>query len=282
MGIGNNQIFLDQPDRARATFAKLASVARNTGERRQARFWTAATYVHEGAFDKAIAEIRKGSELARADQDLASVSGDLVLIGDILREAGRFDEAAASYAGAVAAIAQAQVPEEVKQATRRNQIFEESRLAVARGDLATARAKAGEYARDVAVKRVPFELRQQHELAGLIATAEKNYTAAVDELKRANQQDPRVVYLTALALQGAGDSRQAQALAKKAAQFNGLNFNYGFGTDRRLSASLAADEGTEGTEDTEGTENGFNSEKRSNGVTENQFFGLLRSSVPLS
>ena len=35
------------------------------------------------------------------------MSGDLVLIGDILREAGRFDEAAASYAGAVAAIAQA-------------------------------------------------------------------------------------------------------------------------------------------------------------------------------
>jgi tetratricopeptide (TPR) repeat protein len=228
VGIGNNQMFLNQPDRARATFAKLAGVARNTGERRQARFWTAASHVHDGASDKAIAEIRKGSELARADKDLASVSGDLVLIGDILREAGRLDEAAASYAEAVKTMAQAQVPEEVKQATRRNQIFEESRLAVARGDLTTAKARAGEYARDVAVKRVPFELRQQHELAGLIAMAEKNYKVAVDELKRANQQDPRVVYLTAVALQGAGDSRQAQALAKKAAQFNGLNFTYGY------------------------------------------------------
>jgi tetratricopeptide (TPR) repeat protein len=228
VGIGNNQLFLNQPDLARATFAKLAGVARNTGERRQALFWTAASYVHEGAPDKAIAELRKGSALSEKDSDLASISGDLVQIGDILRESARLDDAAATYAEAVKKIEQAQVPEAIKEATRRNHVFEESRLAVARGDLATAKAKSAEYARQVAVKNVPFEVRQQHELAGLIAMAEKKPAAAVEELKRANQQDPRVLYLTALALQAAGDSQQARTLGTKAAQFNGLSFNYAF------------------------------------------------------
>jgi tetratricopeptide (TPR) repeat protein len=228
VGIGNNQIFLNRPDDARATFAKLLATARTTGERRQAHFWTAASYVHQSRYDDAIAEIRKGSTLADGDKDLASVSGDLVQIGDILREAGRLDQAAESYAKAVTVIDQAAVPPEVKQAAHRNHVFEEARLAAARGDFATAKTRAAEYARQVAVKRVPFEVRQQHELAGQIALGEKQYAGAVAELKQANQQDPKVLYLTALALQGAGDVAQARALATKAASFNVLGFNYGF------------------------------------------------------
>jgi len=38
----------------------------------------------------------------------------------------------------------------------------------------------------------------------------------------ANQQDPKVLYLTALALRESGDARQAAAYAKKAAAFDGL------------------------------------------------------------
>ena len=237
VGIGNNQIFRNRPDEARATFAKLLADARNTGERRQAHFWTAASYVHQSRFDEAIGEIRKGSALAEAEGDFASVSGDLVQIGDIHREAGQLDRAAASYANAVAAIDRAQVPAEVKQATRRNQLFEEARLAAAGGDLSAARAKASEYAQQVAVKRVPFEIRQQHELEGIIALADKQFVKAADALRQANQLDPSVLYLRALALQGAGDTTQAKTVAAKAADFNALGFNYGFvrSKARRLS-----------------------------------------------
>ena len=73
----------------------------------------------------------------------------------------------------MAAIDKAQVPDEVKEATRRNHLFEQARVAVAKKDLATAKAKAAEYATQVAVKKVPFEVRQQHELAGMIALGEK-------------------------------------------------------------------------------------------------------------
>ena len=71
-------------------------------------------------------------------------------------------------------------------------------------------------------------MRQQHELAGMIAIAEKNYALAVTELQKANQQDPRVLYHLAIALQGTGDAKQAKEIGDKAANFNGLNGNYAF------------------------------------------------------
>ena len=51
------------------------------------------------------------------------------------------------------------------------------------------------------------------------------YPAAVQEFTQANQQDPRILYMTALAWQGAGDGAKASAFAAKAAKFNGLSFN---------------------------------------------------------
>ena len=228
VGIGNDHLAAGRTDQARAAFAKLASVARNTGERRQAHFWTAASYVHEGATDKALAEVKAGSALAEAEGDAGSISGDLVLMGDILREAGRFDEALARYADAVAMADKAQLPPETKEATRRNHLFEEARVAAVRSDVAAARTKTAAYEKAIAGKNRPFETLNRHELLGLIALAEKKYPAAAQELAQANQQDPRILYLTAVALREAGDRSKAAAMAAKAAKFNGLAFNYAY------------------------------------------------------
>jgi tetratricopeptide (TPR) repeat protein len=228
VGIGNVYLAMGRPADARTAFARIAAVARTTGERRLARFWTAASYVHEDATAKALEELQAGYALAEIARDAGSMSGDLNQMGDVLRETGRLDEASAKYAEAVTVINNSQVPEEVKEATRRNHVFELGRLAVARQDLATARAKAAEYARQVAVKKAPFEVRQQHELAGLIALAEKRAPAAVQEFAKANQQDPKILYLTALALREAGYPQKAAAFAANAAKFNALNFNYGY------------------------------------------------------
>ncbi len=228
VGIGSNALAMGKPVQARAAFAKLARVARTTGERRLARFWTAAAYVHEGATDKAIAELTAGYALAEAEHDAGTMSGDLVQMGDVLREAGRLDAAEAKYARALRVVNESQLPEEVKGATRRNHVFEEARLAVARNDLATAKAKAMDYEKLVAPRNAPFEIRQQHELAGLIALLEKRYPAAVKEFDLANQRDPRVVYLAAVAAHGAGDGTRGAALARKAAQFNEISFNFAY------------------------------------------------------
>jgi tetratricopeptide (TPR) repeat protein len=228
IGIGNDRVFMGQPEEARKSFARLTAVARNPGEKRQALFWTAMSYVHEGATDKALGELQKMAAIDQSEGDLAALSGVHNQMGNILLEAGRVDEAAAKYSEQTATIDKADVPAQVKEGTHRQALFDQARVALARNDLAGAKAKAAAYAAAVEAGKRPFEMRQSHELAGRIALAEKQYPLAVTELRQANDQDPRVLYLTALALQGAGDAAKARELGAKAADFNALSPTYGY------------------------------------------------------
>jgi len=249
IGIGNDYLAMGKTDQAREAFARLAVRARNTGERRVAHFWNAASYVHDGATDKALNELKAGYAMAEAEHDPGTMSGDLVQMGDVLREANRLDEALAKYSEAVKMIDASQLPEPVKAATRRNNLFEETRVAVAKNDLATAKAKAAEYDQQIQPRRAPFEVRQQHELAGLIALAERRYAAAVEELGQANQRDPRVLLLMARASQGAGNNERAAVLANKAAHFNELSFNFAYVKSKAARFGSAATDSGGGKRD---------------------------------
>jgi tetratricopeptide (TPR) repeat protein len=228
IGIGNDQIFQGHGDEARKTFAKLAKTARTDGERRQALFWTSMTYAYEGAWDKAIAEVDKEAAVAIAAHDLGNLANDYNLIANYLLEAGRPDDAAAKFKTQLETSEKAEVPAEVKETTRRLMIYADARIALAKHDLATAKAKATAYGKQVAVKQKPLEVLQSHELLGEIAIADHNFKVAVTELASANRQDPRVLYLSAVALQGAGDMKSAKAMATKVAEFNGLAVTYAY------------------------------------------------------
>jgi tetratricopeptide (TPR) repeat protein len=238
VGIGNNHMFMGHGDKAREAFGRLLAIARNDGEKRLAHFWMAMSYTHEGATDKAVAEIEKEAAIAQAAGDKATLSGDWNQIGDILLEAGRADEALARYNQQVETMNAAKVPAEVKEATARQHLFDEARVALVKKDLAAAKSKNDAYAAAVAAKHIPFEMRQQHELAGRLALVERNYDMAVKELEQANQQDPRVLYLLATALQSKGEGPKASAMAARAANFNGLSATYGF--VRAKAKALAA------------------------------------------
>jgi tetratricopeptide (TPR) repeat protein len=228
VGIGNDQMFMGKGAEARKTFAKLMSVARTDGEKRTALFWMGVSWVWEGQPDKAVAEIVKESAIAEAGKDLGNLSADWNLMGNILLEAGRPDEAAARFDKQLEIIDKADVPAEVKAAARRNDRFDRARIALAKKDLPTARAQRDAYAKEVAEKKVPFEVRQAHELAGMVALADKDHATAAAELEQANQQDPRVLYQLALAYQAKGDAAKARALATKAADWHALGVNYAY------------------------------------------------------
>jgi tetratricopeptide (TPR) repeat protein len=227
VGIGNDQIFQGKGDEARKTFARLTKAARNDGERRQALLWTAMSYVHEGAWDKGLAELDKMLAIAAAAKDHGNVAGDYNLIGTVLLEAGRPDEALAKFKAQIEATDKADVPPAVKEAARRGFLFNETWVAIVKHDVAGAKAKAAAYGKAISKDRL-FEVRQLHELNGLIALEEKRFAAAAAEFAQAPPRDPRMFYLTALALQGAGDAKAAKASARKAAEFNGLAINYAF------------------------------------------------------
>lgn len=243
VGIGNDHVFMGQGEEARKTYAKLLSIARNDGERRLAHFWTAMSYVHEGATDAAMAELSKMAASDRAAKDLVALAGVTAQMANVLLEAGRVDEAAAKFRERDATMDKAEVAAQVKEGAQRQALFDEARVALARNDLATAKAKAAAYSKAVAVRSVPLEVRQSHELAGRIAIAEKDYATAAAALQQANQQDPRVLYLSAVALQGKGDLRSAKEVGARAAEFNGLSNTYGFvrSKARKLVAETQTD-----------------------------------------
>ena len=172
--------------------------------------------------------------------DKSAMAGDLNLMGNILLEAGRADAAREKFAKSLERSEQAPTPDEVKEAARRGMLFNEARVGLGRGDVATAKARAREYADAVAARKVPFEVRQTHEIAGLIALHEKDHAAAVAELEQANQQDPRVLYHLARAHRGLGDARAAREACRQAAEHNGLNFNYAYVREkaRRMLAEI--------------------------------------------
>jgi uncharacterized protein HemY len=86
----------------------------------------------------------------------------------------------------------------------------------------TARSEATAYAEGAESRKNTFRVRQSHELLGTIALKEKKYDEALTELAKANQQDPQVIYLTAVAWRGKGDEAKAKEYAAKAANANVL------------------------------------------------------------
>jgi tetratricopeptide (TPR) repeat protein len=228
IGIANDQMFQGKGDEARKTLQQLSSVARNDGERRQALFWTSQTYVLEARYPDAVRAVGEERAIAQKSGDFSAQSGDAALIGNIQLQAGNLDAAAASFAEATTLMGKASVPAEVKEANRRNSLFNTARVALKRGDLKTAQAQAKQYQTEADVKKVPFEVWQAHELLGMVALAQRQYDVALSELAKSNPQDPRVLYLTAVALQGKGDSQRARTTAQAVADFNALSFTYAY------------------------------------------------------
>jgi len=228
VGIANNQIFAGKGDDARATLKQMLTKARNDGEKRQVWFWTAETYAHEERWGDAIKSIEEEKKIADASGDLVSASQDLNFIGNLLLGAGKPAEAAQKFEESLKLVDRSKASDPVKEAAHRNHLFDMGRVAVAKGDLATARATATKYATAVDANKVPFEVRQAHELAGLVAVHAKEWDTALAELGKAGGQNPRVTYLTGLAWQGKGDSAKAAEAFKAVAEYNQLNGIYAF------------------------------------------------------
>ena len=229
IGIATNLNFKGNYEEARQQLQKLYDMARNDGERRAAHFAISVSYVDQGNWDAALEEQDKAYALAEKINDAAAMGGDLVVMGNILLEAGRTDEAQAKYEKAVEVAEASNLSEQVKDNFRRVYLFNAARAALKKGDIETAKAKADEYRQQVEAVRNPFQIKLSHQVAGMIALEEKEYGKALEELQKASLQNPYNWFRMALAFQGRGDMDKARELCEKAAKWNALNsLNYAF------------------------------------------------------
>jgi tetratricopeptide (TPR) repeat protein len=222
VGIANNLMLQGKHRDALATLDELYRRARDDGERRNALFVKGMVLVDGGKHDAAVKEIEKQFAIAQKAGDSANMSGDVQLIGDIQLDAGRADQAATRYAQALELVEKSSLSDEVKADTRLADRYNRGRVALVKRDFDTARSEAKSYLEGAQGRKNDVRIRQAHELAGSIALEEKKYDEAIAHLAKANQQNPQVIYWTALAHKGKGDGAKAKELAAKAAQANVL------------------------------------------------------------
>ena len=222
IGIATNLMFQGKYDASRAEARKLHDAARSDGDRRAAMFAATVTYLEEGKLDQAIAELEKQYALGQGAGDAANMAGDAVAIGNVLLEAGKPKEALKRFEQAVQVVDASGLSPEVKENTRFVHRYNAARVAIATGDLATAKRENEAVMREAKARDNPFRIRLGHEVAGMAALAEKNWDAALTHLAEANQQDPYNLYRQGQAYAGKGDRAKAEAMFASAVGFNQL------------------------------------------------------------
>jgi tetratricopeptide (TPR) repeat protein len=216
-------------------------LARDDGDRRFALFAKSIVLVDAGKTDAALAEIEKEYALDARLGDPANMSGDALLLGNILLAAGRTDAAAKKFRQATDLVEKSNLSDQVKQDNRLADRYNQGRVALAKGDFTKAKSEAAAYEEGAKARANNFRIRQAHELTGSIALAEKHFDDAIAHFGQANQQDPQVVYLTALAWQGKGDAAKAKELAARAAKANVLPLaSYAFVREKARKMSEGA------------------------------------------
>lgn len=229
MGISNNLIYLNRHDEAVANCNKAYEIAKNDGERRFALFTNVVAYVDAGNTDAALNEMQKQFNLAKNIDDAGAINGDLNAMGNILFEAGRYDEAKAKFTEALSVIETSDLAEEVKENNRRLNLYNMGRIAVMTGKMENAKKMADEFSTRSTAANNTFQIWLAHQLNGLIALQEKEYKKAVSEFEKSNLQNPQTYYLMATAYSKDGNKVEAKKYADKCANFNALiNINQAF------------------------------------------------------
>jgi tetratricopeptide (TPR) repeat protein len=220
VGTASNLMFQGKPDEAAAVMQKLYDSARDDADRRTALFTRSVIFTDAGRTAAAVKEIEKEYALDAQLGDTANMSGDAQLMGNILLDAWKTDEAAKKFELANQLVQKSSLSSEVKADIALADHLNKGRVALAKGDVATAKTEAAAYMSGSEERHNAFRVRQAHQLAGMISLKEKDYDGAITHFAEANQQDPEVLYQTALAYKGKGDAAKAKEWAAQAADAN--------------------------------------------------------------
>jgi tetratricopeptide (TPR) repeat protein len=221
--------YMGKPDEAAAELQTMLGKARSDGERRTALFGLAVVDVDSGKPDKALEDMDREYAVAEKINDAAAMTGDLQTKGTILLEMGKFDEAKALFERLLKMTQDSTLSQEIKDNANRFHHFNLATVALGKKDVASAKTEAEEFRKGAEASKNPAQVRQSHQLLGMIALAEKDYDKAIAELQQTGQQNPQNFYRLCQAYQGKGDNAKAKEFCAKAAGFNSLpQLNYAF------------------------------------------------------
>ncbi|HEY7615811.1 MAG TPA: tetratricopeptide repeat protein [Terriglobales bacterium] len=228
-GIAGDLLYSGKAAEAAAELQKITDKARNDFERRTALLGLTVLDVDGGKLPSALKQVDRQYALGEKTNDVAAMAGDLVNKANILVEMQKYDDATKEFERSVQLIEGSSLSQEIKDNAKLLHHYNLAAVAIGKKDLAGATSHADEFRQGAEASKNPAQVRQAHELAGMIALAEKNYDKAIAELQQASNQNPRNLYRLCQAYQGKGDAAKAQDFCTQAAKFNSLpQLNYAF------------------------------------------------------
>lgn len=224
-----------EADLAQQAATDMLAAARNPGERQNAMFRAATSYLFAGDADAAIAVLKTMLAEALDNGDHSTAGGVLEYMGDIMLAAGNAEKANEYIDDALDHRMRAGFNEANQAQANRTHLYKSMIAAMIADDNETAANRAAEYAVEAEMHGATFEKRRAHELAGYIAMGTGDYEAGLAELAQANQLDPIVLYWTAYAHKELGNTEQAANYADRAANKNTLSGNLPFFRNQALA-----------------------------------------------
>ena len=241
MGISNNLVYLNRHNEAKENCDKAYEKAKNNGERRFALFTKAVACVDEGDTEGALEELMRQFNIAQNTEDPGAMTGDLNLMGNVLFEAGRYDEAKVKYEEALSVSEKSTLADEVKDNIRRLNVYNMGRITLMTSKIEEAKKRADEFEKRANKANNTFQIWLAHYFNGLIALKENDYKKAIGEFEKSNLQNPQTFYYMAMAYLEDGNVAEAKKYADKCANFNALiNLNQAFvrSNAKQMLASL--------------------------------------------
>jgi tetratricopeptide (TPR) repeat protein len=228
LGIASNLMCQEKLEEARTELALLINPD-DDGLKRIAYSALAVISVYEGGFDRALSEIEEQYKIALNHADAGDMAQDLIVMGDVLYESKRPEQALAKYREAHQIVHNSDLEGDLKTLADLTLLFNESRVDLEKGNMESAKLKADSFNTAAIRAGNPTQIRQSFGLLGLLALNGKNYQAAIDAFFMGDLQKPYNLYRIALAYKGLGDMEKSREYCKKTVDFNGLNdINYAF------------------------------------------------------
>jgi tetratricopeptide (TPR) repeat protein len=235
-GISVNYSLMGDADKAQEAAGKMLAAARNPVEEQNAMFMAMIASIFAGDSEAALQTGEEIAAKAEARGDLAAAAGARQYIGDVMLNADDSAKAAEHYGLALELQQRANINDANKAQAERAYMFKMAIAAMVAEDFETAGERTTKYSAAVKDNGTAFERRRAHELKGYMSMINDDMDACLEHLAQANQQNPHVLYWSAVAHNSLGNKDKAIELVTRAANRNTLSPNLPFVRAKALAA----------------------------------------------
>ena len=222
-GMGNNYVYKGDFEKSRATYQMMFDKATNDGNRDQALSSTMNAWIAEGKIDKAMEVNDRRIAMAEKAGDVQTMWNLHNLAGFVNVESGNMDAATRHYEMAAKLAGDPTLVAAQHGNRRFNAGLQRARFLAASGDFDGARKELDGASAFLATSKNVNQERNYNQAVGYLELKQKNYAKAGEFFSKANPNDPFVWYYSAVALEGAGDTKTAAANYRRIADWNQLD-----------------------------------------------------------